>query len=115
MSGPAAAQVKVSSHCHRAQDRSTITPAAIEADTKLVPSWYVGGRTAEDTYAFMTDVAGRIAHMTRPDPRQVEPQRRKRLESTRQRVGGPDHPEVLDPRQHPGELTGPSMPPRRCG
>ncbi len=37
------------------------TWTAIDADTKLVPSWYVGGRTAEDAYAFMTDVAGRMA------------------------------------------------------
>ncbi len=37
------------------------TWTAIDADTKLVPSWYVGNRTAEDAYAFMSDVAGRMA------------------------------------------------------
>ncbi len=37
------------------------TWTALDADTKLVPAWYVGGRTAEDAYAFMTDVAGRLA------------------------------------------------------
>ncbi len=38
------------------------TWTAIDADTKLVPSWYVGRRGAEDAYAFMTDVAGRMAN-----------------------------------------------------
>lgn len=37
------------------------TWTAIDADTKLVPSWYVGNRTAEDAYAFMTDLAARMA------------------------------------------------------
>ncbi len=38
------------------------TWTAIDADTKLVPSWYVGNRTAEDAYAFLSDVAGRLAN-----------------------------------------------------
>jgi len=38
------------------------TWTAIDADTKLVPAWYIGGRTADDAYAFMTDLAGRLAH-----------------------------------------------------
>lgn len=38
------------------------TWTAIDADIKLVPSWYVGNRSAEDARAFMTDVAGRMAN-----------------------------------------------------
>jgi IS1 family transposase len=38
------------------------TWTAIDADTKLVPAWYVGGRTADDAYSFMTDLAGRLSH-----------------------------------------------------
>jgi hypothetical protein len=32
---------------------------AIDADAKLVPSWYVGGRTTTDALEFMRDVASR--------------------------------------------------------
>lgn len=38
------------------------TWTAIDADTKLVLSWLVGGRDAEYANAFMEDVAGRLAH-----------------------------------------------------
>src|SRR6266705_7187299 len=37
------------------------TFVAIDADTKLVPSWYVGQRTAEDAYAILSDLRGRLA------------------------------------------------------
>ena len=38
------------------------TWTAICADTKLVPSWYVGERNAEDAEIFMRDLASRLAH-----------------------------------------------------
>ncbi len=37
------------------------TWTAIDADTKLVPSWLVGARTAAAAESFMTDLAGRLA------------------------------------------------------
>jgi len=37
------------------------TWAAICADTKLVPSWFVGYRTAEHAYIFLSDLANRLA------------------------------------------------------
>jgi IS1 family transposase len=36
------------------------TWTVIDADTKLVPCWYVGGRTATDAMEFMQDVASRL-------------------------------------------------------
>jgi hypothetical protein len=38
------------------------TWTALCADTKLVPSWLVGERTAEDAEVFMRDVASRLSH-----------------------------------------------------
>lgn len=38
------------------------TWVAIDADTKLVPSWLVGGRDAEYAKAFISDLAGRLAN-----------------------------------------------------
>ncbi|MBA2550450.1 MAG: DDE-type integrase/transposase/recombinase [Nocardioidaceae bacterium] len=38
------------------------TWTAIDADTKLVPSWLVGERTAEDAYVFMADLRSRLAN-----------------------------------------------------
>ncbi|MEX0833551.1 MAG: IS1 family transposase [Actinomycetota bacterium] len=38
------------------------TWTALDADTKLVPSFMIGGRGARDAYAFMTDLAGRLAN-----------------------------------------------------
>jgi len=38
------------------------TWTAICADTKLVPSWLVGERTAEDAYVFMQDLRSRLAN-----------------------------------------------------
>jgi IS1 family transposase len=38
------------------------TWTAIDADTKLVPSWFVGQRTAEDGFLFMMDLKGRLAN-----------------------------------------------------
>ena len=35
---------------------------AIDAETKLVPCWLVGGRNGEFATAFMTDLAARLAH-----------------------------------------------------
>jgi IS1 family transposase len=36
------------------------TWTAIDADTKLVPSWWVGRRTNRDAYAFLSDLRGRL-------------------------------------------------------
>jgi IS1 family transposase len=36
------------------------TWTAIDAETKLVPCWHVGGRDGGDAYEFMQDLAGRI-------------------------------------------------------
>ena len=36
------------------------TWTAIDADTKLIPSWLVGERTTEDCYTFLHDLRGRI-------------------------------------------------------
>jgi IS1 family transposase len=41
---------------------SVWTWAAIDADTKLIPCWYIGNRDAEAAYHFMHDLAGRLAH-----------------------------------------------------
>ena len=38
------------------------TFTAVDADTKLMVSWLVGERTPENAYAFMQDVAGRLAN-----------------------------------------------------
>jgi IS1 family transposase len=38
------------------------TWTAICADTKLVPSWFVGQRTTEDGFLFMMDLKGRLAN-----------------------------------------------------
>jgi IS1 family transposase len=36
------------------------TWTALDADSKLIVNWYVGGRANEDAAAFMTDLAGRL-------------------------------------------------------
>lgn len=38
------------------------TWTAIDADTKLVPSWLVGERTVDDAWAFLSDLQGRLAN-----------------------------------------------------
>ena len=38
------------------------TYTAIDADTKLVPCWYVGLRDADDSYHFMQDLGSRLAN-----------------------------------------------------
>jgi IS1 family transposase len=38
------------------------TWTAIDADTKLVPSWYIGSRDAGAAYEFIEDLAGRLAN-----------------------------------------------------
>jgi len=38
------------------------TWTAIDAETKLVPCWYIGNRDAEAAYHFMQDLAGRLAN-----------------------------------------------------
>ena len=38
------------------------TWTALCADTKLVPSWYVGTRDADAAYQFMSDLASRLAN-----------------------------------------------------
>jgi IS1 family transposase len=47
---------------HSADWGDAWTFVAIDADTKLVPSWYVGQRDAEDTYAILSDLKGRLAN-----------------------------------------------------
>lgn len=41
---------------------SVWTWVALCADSKLVPSWYIGNRNYEDARTFMDDVASRMAH-----------------------------------------------------
>ena len=41
---------------------SVWTWMAIDADTKLIPSWLVGGRDASYAEKFISDLAGRLAH-----------------------------------------------------
>jgi IS1 family transposase len=51
------------SHEQKAQGLGPIwTWTAIDADTKLIPSWSVGSRDAETAYEFMQDIAGRLKH-----------------------------------------------------
>jgi IS1 family transposase len=38
------------------------TWVAIDADTKLVPCWWMGGRNSDDAIYFMRDLASRLAH-----------------------------------------------------
>jgi len=38
------------------------TWVAIDADTKLVPCWFIGGRHAQAAYHFMHDLKGRLSH-----------------------------------------------------
>lgn len=44
------------------QAGDTWTWTAICADTKLIPSWYIGARDSEAALAFMTDLAPRLAN-----------------------------------------------------
>ena len=46
---------------HNADYGDAWTFVAIDADTKLVPSWFVGQRTAEDAYTILSDLQGRLA------------------------------------------------------
>jgi IS1 family transposase len=47
----------------RHQGRGDVwTWTAIDAETKLVPAWYVGNRDAGAAYHFMHDLAGRLAN-----------------------------------------------------
>jgi IS1 family transposase len=47
----------------RRQGRGDVwTWTAIDAETKLVPAWYVGNRDAGAAYHFMHDLAGRLAN-----------------------------------------------------
>ena len=38
------------------------TWTALDADTKLVPCWHVGGRSGQDAWTFMKDLAGRLSY-----------------------------------------------------
>jgi IS1 family transposase len=38
------------------------TWTAIDADTKLVPSWYIGDRSGQSAWEFLTDLRGRLAN-----------------------------------------------------
>jgi IS1 family transposase len=46
---------------HNADYGDAWTFVAIDADTKLVPSWYVGQRDADDAYTVLNDLRGRLA------------------------------------------------------
>jgi IS1 family transposase len=46
---------------HDADFGDAWTFVAIDADSKLVPSWFVGQRTAEDAYAILSDLRDRLA------------------------------------------------------
>jgi IS1 family transposase len=46
---------------HNADFGDAWTFVAIDADTKLVPSWFVGQRTAEDAFAILSDLRSRLA------------------------------------------------------
>jgi IS1 family transposase len=46
---------------HSADWGDAWTFVAIDADTKLVPSWFVGQRTAEDAWGVLTDLRSRLA------------------------------------------------------
>ena len=52
-------------HMRAAGHGDVWTWVAIDADTKLVPSFYVGARDAESAHAFIGDLAGRIKAKTR--------------------------------------------------
>jgi IS1 family transposase len=41
------------------------TWTAIDADTKLIPSWFVGGRDSDAAIIFMDDLKSRLANFTR--------------------------------------------------
>jgi hypothetical protein len=50
------------------------TWVAIDADTKLIPSWFVGGRDSDTATIFMADLASRLANrmqMTSDGPRLI--------------------------------------------
>ena len=38
------------------------TWVAIDAESKLIPTWHIGPRDAHAAHAFMTDLAGRLKH-----------------------------------------------------
>ncbi|MCY4440663.1 MAG: DDE-type integrase/transposase/recombinase [Deltaproteobacteria bacterium] len=38
------------------------TWVAIDAESKLIPAWYIGPRDGHSAHAFMTDLAGRLRH-----------------------------------------------------
>src|SRR2546425_3301337 len=46
----------------RSDDGDVWTYTAMCADTKLMVGWLVGGRSQDNTVAFMGDVAARLAH-----------------------------------------------------
>jgi IS1 family transposase len=46
---------------HNADFGDAWTFVAIDAETKLVPSWFVGQRTAEDAFTILSDLRGRLA------------------------------------------------------
>jgi IS1 family transposase len=46
---------------HNADYGDAWTFVCIDADTKLVPSWYVGQRDADDAYTVLSDLRGRLA------------------------------------------------------
>lgn len=54
-------QRRVSDLDDRAQVGDTWTYVAIDADTKIVPAYLVGKRTAENTDAFVADLASRLS------------------------------------------------------
>jgi hypothetical protein len=47
---------------HNADYGDAWTFVCIDADTKLVPSWYVGQRDADDAYTVLNDLRGRLTN-----------------------------------------------------
>src|SRR5208337_709291 len=53
-------------NCSAAQKRDGMgdcwTWVAIDPESKLIPRWYVGDRTAQSAYRFIRDLSPRLAH-----------------------------------------------------
>jgi IS1 family transposase len=47
---------------HSADWGDAWTFTALDPDTKLIPSWFVGGRTADDAWEVLTDLRSRLAN-----------------------------------------------------
>ena len=57
-----AKQKNVPQHLRDTGAGDTWTWIAIDRETKLIPAWYIGDRTAQSAYRFMRNLAPRLAH-----------------------------------------------------